>query len=483
MPGIRPGDQRQYRPFPLTTLPCPIRAFVEQAARSMQCDPAYVALPVLACCGAAIGNTRRLRLKVGYDVPPVLWTTVVSDSGTAKSPAYRLALQPIHQLQSSALAACREQRSDYETALIVYKRDLSAWKSSKDEWRPPPETPVEPIAKRFMVSDTTVAALIPLLASNPRGLLLARDELSGWLTDNRGVGSSSWLSMYDADDVCVDRKTGHPKTVSAEQAAVSVTGGIQPKTLRRALSQKLRDSGFAARLLFAWPPRNSQSWPDDEIDGDQEAEYHRIVQRLYEFEAQVDESGKASPSVVTLTPIAKTAFTTYFNQQCSEIDDATDEVAAALSKLRAIPARLALVVHCIRQVADDSDVNDPTVVDDRSMQAAIEMTEWFKHEARRVYAMLDETESDQNARQLVEWIRVRGGAVSSREVTQGNRRYKSVDHAEAALRGLVKSGYGTLVVENTGRPGRPPTRFHLTPLSTETTNVREIGNSVDTEAA
>jgi hypothetical protein len=41
--------------------------------------------------------------------------------------------------------------------------------------------------RRYLVSDTTLAILYPLLASNPRGLMLERDEMSGFWTSPRIV--------------------------------------------------------------------------------------------------------------------------------------------------------------------------------------------------------------------------------------------------------------------------------------------------------
>ena len=49
-----------WRPFPVYVLPEPVRSFVVEGAEAMGCDPAYIALPVLACTAAAIGTTRRV---------------------------------------------------------------------------------------------------------------------------------------------------------------------------------------------------------------------------------------------------------------------------------------------------------------------------------------------------------------------------------------------------------------------------------------
>ena len=73
-------------------LPAPLAEYVRQCAVALGCDPAFVALPVLAVIASAIGNTRVIRLKRGWDEPAVLWTVIVGDSGTLKSPAYRKAV-------------------------------------------------------------------------------------------------------------------------------------------------------------------------------------------------------------------------------------------------------------------------------------------------------------------------------------------------------------------------------------------------------
>jgi len=71
------AGELQYRPFPVEALPEPVRGFVDAGARAIGCDPSFVALPLLAALASAVGNTRRLRLKRGWLVPPILWTSVV----------------------------------------------------------------------------------------------------------------------------------------------------------------------------------------------------------------------------------------------------------------------------------------------------------------------------------------------------------------------------------------------------------------------
>jgi hypothetical protein len=229
----RPGDADDlaYRPFPVDALPEPIRGFVDAGARAIGCDPSYLALPLLAAMAAAIGNTRRLELKRGWSAPPILWGAIVGESGTSKTPAFRLVMQPVRERQRKALERHAEEMKKYEADLARWEKDMAAWKRDKNAASDPPEKSDPPQPERFLVSDTTVEALAPILLANPRGLLLARDELAGWIGSfdryagkgGAGADSANWLSLFNAESIIVDRKTGLSRTIHVPQAAVCVT--------------------------------------------------------------------------------------------------------------------------------------------------------------------------------------------------------------------------------------------------------------------
>jgi hypothetical protein len=42
---------------------------------------------LLSSLGAAIGNSRSIKLKPGFVQPPVIWTGIIGRSGSRKSPA------------------------------------------------------------------------------------------------------------------------------------------------------------------------------------------------------------------------------------------------------------------------------------------------------------------------------------------------------------------------------------------------------------
>jgi hypothetical protein len=387
------ADDLAYRPFPVDALPEPIRGFVDAGARAISCDPSYLALPLLTAIAAAIGNTRRLELKRGWSVPPILWGAIVGESGTAKTPAFRLVMRPVRDRQSRSFEVFEAQQEEYEAA-------LEAWQEAKKGERG--EKPQPPSCERFIVSDTTVEALAPILLANPRGLLLARDELAGWIGSfDRYAGkgkasadSANWLSMFNAESIIVDRKTGIPRTIHVPQAALCVSGGIQPAILQRALGLEHRESGLAARLLLTCPPRKAKRWTEADIDPSAEAELGQLFDRLYELQPTAGDDGERRPSLVRLSGDAKTAWKAYYNAHAIEQADLTGDMAAAWSKLEEFAARLAVVVHFTRWAA--GDVADETRLGVSSMEAGIILAKWFKHEARRVYAMLDESDAERD---------------------------------------------------------------------------------------
>jgi hypothetical protein len=478
----RPGDadDLDYRPFPVDTLPEPIRRFVDAGARAIGCDPSSLALPLLTAIAAAIGNTRRLELKRGWSAPPILWGAIVGESGTAKTPAFKLVMRPVRERQRKALERHAEEMKRYEADLARWEKDMAAWKRDKNAADDPPEKPDPPQAERFIVSDTTVEALAPILSANPRGLLLARDELAGWIGSfdryagkgKAGADSANWLSMFNAESIIVDRKSGIPRTIHVPQAAVCVSGGIQPAILQRALGIEHRESGLAARLLLACPPRKAKRWTEADIDPSAEAELALLFDRLFDLQPLRGDDGERRPVLVRLTAEAKTAWKAYYNAHAVEQVDLAGDIAAAWSKLEEYAARLALVIHFVRWAADNVPGTEEMPhryqsVDVDSMNAGIALAQWFKHEARRVYAILDESDAERDHRRLVEWIGRKGGIVTAREVQQGCRWLKEPGAAEAALGELAEAGRGTWRdAPTTAKGGRPARVFVLSTLST-----------------
>ncbi len=460
------AGQSHFRPFPIEALPEPISTYVNVVATAIGCDPSYVALPLLIMLAAAIGSTRRLQLKRGWLVPAIVWGAIIGESGTAKTPAFKISLKTVRDRQRKLLLRHHDAMKQYETELERWDKERASWKRSGKASGDPPPKPHPPRCERFLVSDATVESLAPILAENPRGVLMARDELAGWIGSfdrfaprgKAGTDSANWLSMHNGESIMVDRKTGTSPTIVAPQAYVSVIGGIQPGIFRRAFDKEHRESGLAARLLLTYPPRIAKTWTEADIDPEVEAALEAIVNRLYDLRPTSDDAGENQPISILLSPEAKIAFIGYYNDHNREQAEMAGDLAAAWSKLEEYAARLALVIHMARWAAKDPTLIGVETVDIKSMRAGIRLAEWFKNEAKRIYALLDESEGDTEQQKLLEWIRQKGGSVTAREVQQGCRWLKESGAAEAALEELRRiargNWYDTQTRVEGGRPSR-----------------------------
>jgi hypothetical protein len=120
---------------------------------------------------------------------------------------------------------------------------------------PPAATAVhEPESPRLRQHDTTIEKVASLLCyPAPKGLLIVRDELAGWIegmTNYNDAGRQFWLEAYGGRPYRVERqKLAEP--IIVPRLGVAVSGGIQPEKL--AALMRGPDDGLLARILWLWP--------------------------------------------------------------------------------------------------------------------------------------------------------------------------------------------------------------------------------------
>ena len=297
-------------------------------------------------------------------------------------------------------------------------------------------------------------------------ILLARDELAGWLGGfnqykaGRGSDVPAWLECHRGGAVIVDRKTGAQRVARVPCAAVSIFGTIQPRTLRRGLKPEFFENGLAARLLLAMPPRSRKRWSDADVAKPTLDAYAGMLARLFTLQPSVEQHNNPIPVDVPLSAAARKAWIAFYNEFADAQAQAHGDLAAALSKIEGYAPRFALVHHCICAVTHqgfDADTIGPT-----SVEFGVTIARWFAHETERVYSFFAETCENQDRRELTEFIRSREGSVTARDLQRGGPCCKTADEARAALDDLVAQGRG---VWESPKPspkgGYPNKRFRL----------------------
>jgi hypothetical protein len=436
---------------PLDLLPQQLKDYVQAAAESLNVDVSYILLPLLSSLGAAIGNSRSIKLKPGFVQPPVIWTGIIGRSGSRKSPALDKGCFAVMEHERGLMRKNKQEKE-------IYENDLAEWEAKDKKKRGKKPEPPGPLT--CVLDDLTIEALADALTANPHGILVRKDELSHWLAsfdqyrNAKGSDVSRWLTLHSGFFFGLDRRTDHRQYRIAEPR-VCLTGGIQPRVLKRALTEDFFERGLPARFLFANPPMRQDRWSEATISDDIREAVLELFEELWLLQPE-DHTGNKRPKRLPLDTDAKAVYVAYYNEVGAAAVQAGEHEEAAWCKLSGYAARLALAGQLARNPQAE-------VVTGDVMRAACELARWFGNEAVRIYAELAETREQREQRELCEFIERRGGTVTVRDVITYYRPLKNQrEKAEQQLNALVKAGRGEWEpVPTTPRGGQPTRKFWL----------------------
>jgi putative DNA primase/helicase len=266
-----------------------------------------------------------------------------------------------------------------------------------------PLEPEEPVARRYIVNDTTVEKIGELLNQNPNGLLIVRDEMIGFLRSMDRDGHENDRSFYniawEGSQSYVYDRIGRG-TVRIEHACVSLVGGIQPGPLQEYLNEIVGggglDDGFIQRMaLMVWPNvnpawQNTDRWPDT---GAKQRVYE-VFRRLDQLAAtemlgaRVDPEAPDSPPFLQFTPEAQglfDAWRTHLERQVRADGAEHPAMVNHLSKYRSLMPSLALLFQLANPEPWGPDWPLHRQVSMSAAQRAVAWCEYLEAHARRVY--------------------------------------------------------------------------------------------------
>ncbi len=396
----RPGLHRA-EPFPVHALPEPLCTYVTGVARAMVCPPDFVAVPLLVSCAAAIGNTCELEVKRGWYEQARFFSAIVAEPGSRKTPALAFATKPVLDEQV-------RMRNEYQVEYAKYEDELAAYEEARkkrDNEGVPSPPPKAPRLKQLYVSDSTIEALAEVLRENPRGVLVVRDELSGWVRDQgryqqgRSGERKQWLSLWSGAPLVINRRSFASATI-VESPFVNVVGNILPDALHELVGDAGYSDGFAERLLFAFPDPVPVRWNDDEVE---ERAQRAIDQHFGKLWALKSEDGERARQTFQLSPSAREVFRSILSEHYEEMNGGqiSDMLRGAWSKLEAYFARITLLIHVCRLVEHDASLD----VDNESVLRAAVVWEYFKAHARRVLEYIHGSDLDKALERALRWIR------------------------------------------------------------------------------
>ena len=458
--------------FPVEIFPESIQDFIRTAAEAINCPPDFIAVPMLAVLGTAIGNSREVQIKKGWHEKPIIFSAIVGEPGTTKTPALEKATFPIQKMQAQYKSEHQNNLRLYENACSHYEMKLQQWKSepaNRNKDATPPEKPERPLMQQIKTNDCTVEALAQLLLNNPGGILYEQDELAAWvksMNQYRSGGGSDvekWLSFWSGADVTINRKN-LSDALHLENPIISVTGCIQPDVLD-SLSGK-KNNGFVDRILFGYPDPIPLKFTDTEIPEGLSQSYWEVFNRIHQLSPEVDENSKQSPLPVPLSPEAYALFGQWLNNTHLPENGSSDlpyYLKGTWSKLRGYTARFALIIECLEYGVHNSKLEE---ISKTSMGKAIRLCNYFKGMARNVHNQLHSSVLDKRIETSIRWLQNHGNQATLRDFYVNRvAQCKNKNQATKLIDEMMDRDLGVFEERTPPHGGRKSMIFRLTHLS------------------
>jgi hypothetical protein len=417
-----------------------------------------LAVPMLSVIATAVGSSTRLEVKPDWQVPSIIWTCTVAKSGSAKSPAMKLATRFLRKIQDRFDQEHELAAESHRPELLRYEAALKTWKADGCQGDMPAE-PAAPVHRRILTSDGTLPAVSELMSRNSGGLLYFADELAGWLGAmtkfSNGDDSNAWNELFDGQSFWHDRKVA--KSLRVRYPALSVTGGIQPERVFTCFSRDNLESGLAARVLFFKPPARERKLTDISIPRELTSQVGNHLEALAERQPSTAGSLTWEPDLLGLEREAFAEYRKWHDRIQKELAATEGPINAALAKLTGTALRVALVHFCYRY---PNAVQAGREVDVESIRAGMTVADWFASEAARMYQANELGVDERLAAEVVELLQS-FGPMTVRDMQRRKRilREHEASELERLVAGLVPAVLANTVEKDTG--GRPCVVYRL----------------------
>lgn len=439
--------------FPVAALPAPWDAYVDALAVRLGVPADFVAGYTLAAASVAVGRSLTLAVTALRHEPVALWIAVVGRPGTGKTPAFQASLAPV-VTQQQALDAT------YAADKATFGARVAAGDTTAER----------PMRQEVLLGDTTTEAAAMVLAANPRGVLLAVDELGTWFRglnayrNGFGADREFYASVWAGSPASVHRKQrdadGDGQVVRLWAPWLGVVGGVQPGVLADLLhagqkrpGPQAADDGFLDRVLFVHPP---------ETPGPVQADPTPLPLRLEDaMRARWAAlwrlpTPNPDPRVIPWTADGRQAWAAAEAQlQATLAEPLPDWERSVRIKLHTYHARLALLWAALR--AGDAG---PDGVNAADVAGAGVVTEYFTQQALALWSGWHTDALTSQAAGLWHWLTTQSRPVTLREICRAQPaglRHRA--DAEARLTEFVTRGWGHWEVRL--NPGTRPSQVFI----------------------
>lgn len=374
--------------LPIDGMPSFIQEYITTCSEIFNTPRDYWAGATIMATALAIGD--KIELLTKYDNVPILWMNLIGDVSSGKTEAMNFSLNPFEELDS---ISSEKFKSDY----LQYEEMEKLDKKTKKEKGIDKLT--KPTVFQYIVKDSTPEALTQIHNINQRGIMIARDELKGWIDDfgrySKSGEQSNMLSSYNRIRMVTNRKGGGIDCLlDIPKPFICVFGGMQPDLIPTLAEDSRKENGFLARFCNVWPDHSEKPMYNKNIVPDE------LKIRWKEFITILTKISKVIN--VRLSEKAECLYEDWFNKNV-EISNCEDSgyLKGVYGKLDIIALRLAIVIYGMN-LSNNYETNQQINADE--MKAALDLTEYFRATGLKVYHKLFDTNSNLNLKEVIKFL-------------------------------------------------------------------------------
>lgn len=285
---IEPISYKQYiqaktavRTITEDMVPKPIFEFSSNISLTQYTPIDYSIISSIISIASVIGNFAIIHAKPDgtWSLHPNLWAALVGEPSSGKTISSNASLAPLKAIEDELLDNWKQQNGDSDfhqlaskiraestkkvIANLLATGDISAKQEAYNLHRKMVQS--ERGAPRIIVNDVTMESLGVIMKNNPKGLLMVRTELSGFLAEmnqaDKKLDRSFYLQAYDGKSSFTFDRIGRGH-IYIPRATLSLIGTVQPTEIkdliRSALNMKSNDGLIQRMQLMVFPDEIKQ---------------------------------------------------------------------------------------------------------------------------------------------------------------------------------------------------------------------------------
>jgi len=403
-------------PLNLESLPNLFTPFILDVSERMRCPPDFTTVGMFITVASVIGRKIGIMPKQKDDWLVIcnIWGVIIGRPSLMKTASLEAALKFIKAFEAEAKEAYQTELNNYQVKTEISElRSKQNKKLAKEFIENNDDIGAEnilsanidiqdlPSRKRYIVNDSTVEKIGELLNENTNGLLIFRDELSGFLNsldkDKFSNDRPFYLESWDGKGNYSYDRIGRGN-IDIESTTLSILGGIQPSKIKAYIYNSVNstnsDDGLIQRFQLAVYPDTPKCYKliDRYPDNNSKNKLAQRIREINDWSPNLEHSNKfddnSSPAL-RYSPEAQVDLYNWINaNEAICRDNQHPALESHFTKYKSLVPSISLII----ELMDCDNLDNVKTISKVSLTKAIQYVEYLRSHAYRIYGMANSPE-------------------------------------------------------------------------------------------